>query len=49
MTLVIVTSRYSFALTSITLKDFPFLYELNRGSLNIFLSNAVGFELNAIC
>ena len=45
MTLVIVTSRYSFALTSISLKVFPFLYELSRGSLNISFSNAVVFEV----
>ncbi len=31
--LIIVT--YSFALTSISLKDFPFLYEISGGSLNI--------------
>ena len=33
------TSRYSFALTSISFKDFPFLYEISGGSLNISLSN----------
>ena len=37
--LVILTYRYSLALTSISLKDFPFLYETIGGSLNISLSN----------
>ena len=34
-----VTSRYSFAITSMSLKNFPFLYEITGGSLNISLSN----------
>ena len=34
-----VSSRYSLALTSVSLKDFPFLHETTGGSLNISLSN----------
>ena len=34
-----VTSRYSFALTSRSLKDFIFLYEIRGGSFNISRSN----------
>ena len=32
-------SRYSFTLTTISLKDFLFLYEISGGSLNISRSN----------
>ena len=37
--LLLLTSRYSLALTSISFKDFPFLYETIGGSLNISLSS----------
>ena len=34
-----VTSRYSFALTSTSLKDFSFLHGISRGSFNTSRSN----------
>ena len=37
--LVIVTARYSFAITSMSLRDFSFLYEISGSSLNISLSS----------
>ena len=34
-----VTARYSFSITSMSLKDFSFLYEISGSSLNISLSS----------